>query len=201
MLASIPLLISVVLFCSPAKAADIYASAGGENATYFTTQPLTENYVLISRGQAEVKANSLGHHGLPGTSDQPLSALIDRLCLKHGMESSLVHAIIDIESGFNPRAVSPKGALGVMQLMPATAARFGVTDRADPAQNIEAGIRYLKRLLEMHQDNLALALAAYNAGEGAVARRGRRIPAYRETMLYVPAVLARLQARRALLNQ
>jgi soluble lytic murein transglycosylase-like protein len=78
-----------------------------------------------------------------------------------------------------------------MQLMPATAARYGVTDPGDPAQNIDAGVRHLKDLLNVqHQGNVALALAAYNAGQGAVARHGGRIPPYRETMLYVPAVLA-----------
>ena len=83
-----------------------------------------------------------------------------------------------------------------MQLMPATAAQYGVTDPFNPAQNIEAGILHVKYLLALHHGNLALALAAYNAGEGAVARHSGRIPPFRETMLYVPAVLARLQKNR-----
>jgi soluble lytic murein transglycosylase-like protein len=101
--------------------------------------------------------------------------------------------VVDVESNSNPRAVSSKGAVGAMQLMPSTAAMYGVTDSTDPAQNIEAGILHLKYLLSLHQGNVALALAAYNAGEGAVSKYSNNIPPYRETMLYVSAVLARLQ--------
>ena len=116
--------------------------------------------------------------------------MIEHYARLHNVPQDLVAALVGVESGFNTRAVSPKGAAGAMQLMPATAARYGVTNPEDPAQNIDAGVRHLKDLLVLHQGNVALALASYNAGQGAVARHGSRIPPYRETMLYVPAVLA-----------
>lgn len=122
-----------------------------------------------------------------------LEPLITRFSEKHGVDPALVRAMIEVESGFRPGAQSPKGAVGPMQLMPATAARYGARNRFDPAQNIEAGIRYLKDLLDLHGGNVALALAAYNAGEATVARHGQRIPPYRETLLYVPAVLSRVR--------
>lgn len=102
----------------------------------------------------------------------------------------LVHAVITVESGYNPQAVSPKGAVGLMQLMPGTARRYGVIDARDPIQNIRAGARYLNDLLRMFGDDLSLALAAYNAGERSVMRYGRRIPPFAETVAYVPKVLA-----------
>lgn len=109
----------------------------------------------------------------------------------------MVEAVVAVESSLNPAAVSPKGAQGAMQLMPATAARYGLNGPGawrDPERNIDAGVRHLKDLLSQHGGNVALALAAYNAGAGAVARHQGRIPPYRETMLYVPAVLAKSAA-------
>lgn len=106
-----------------------------------------------------------------------------------GVDARLVHAVMAVESGFNPNAVSSAGAVGLMQLMPGTARRFGVRDSRDPAQNITGGARYLSYLLEYFKNDMALALAAYNAGEGAVLGAGRKIPAFRETIAYVPRVL------------
>jgi soluble lytic murein transglycosylase-like protein len=101
----------------------------------------------------------------------------------------LVRAVIVVESGFNPRAVSKKGAVGLMQLQPATARRYGVKDIYDPDQNIRAGAHYLSDLLTRFNSNLELALAAYNAGEEAVERYGRHVPPYAETRSYVPNVM------------
>lgn len=184
---------------SAAACADIYQSTLADGSVRFSTDFADPTSVLILRGKPEPAPSVAPSHYASNIARQ-LAVLIDRSALQHGIDPSLVHAVIDIESHSNPRAVSPKGAVGAMQLMPATALRYGVTDRADPAQNIDAGIRYLKDLLTLHQGNVALALASYNAGEGSVVRHGRRIPPYRETMLYVPAVLARLQAHRASLN-
>lgn len=109
------------------------------------------------------------------------------------LPAELIHAVIAVESNYNPRAVSPKGAQGLMQLMPATARRFGAGDAFDPRQNILTGSRYLRWLLDQFNQNMELAVAAYNAGEGAVVKAGYRIPPYTETMKYVPNVLAHYQ--------
>jgi soluble lytic murein transglycosylase-like protein len=106
---------------------------------------------------------------------------------RHRVDPALVRAVIETESGWNPGAISRKGAVGLMQLIPTTAQRFGVQDRFSPQQNVDAGVRYLKVLLERYDGNLDLALAAYNAGEGAV-DRAHGIPAFRETRSYVQKV-------------
>jgi soluble lytic murein transglycosylase-like protein len=111
--------------------------------------------------------------------------LIEHHSSAHGVRPDLVRAVIRVESAFNPRARSHKGAMGLMQLMPATAAEYGVYDAYDPAQNIAGGVAYLKTLLTRYGDNEELALAAYNAGPKAVDKYGERVPPYRETQAYV----------------
>jgi soluble lytic murein transglycosylase-like protein len=105
------------------------------------------------------------------------------------IQAALVRAVIVVESGFNPRAVSKKGAVGLMKLQPATAKRYGVKNIYDPEQNIRAGAHYSSELLTRFDSNLELALAAYNAGDQAVERYGRHVPPFRETMSYVPSVM------------
>jgi soluble lytic murein transglycosylase-like protein len=107
---------------------------------------------------------------------------------RHGLDPELVLAVVSVESGFRPGAVSPKGAQGLMQLMPRTAASLGVEDSFDPAQNLDGGARHLGQLLTLYDGDLVKALAAYNAGEGAVHRHGG-VPPYRETRAYVKKVL------------
>jgi len=114
----------------------------------------------------------------------------------HGVEASLIHAVISAESAYDPLARSAKGARGLMQLIPETASRYGVSNPFDPGQNIDGGTRYLKDLLVMFGNDLRLVLAAYNAGEGAVVRYGN-IPPYQETLAYVPKVLAYYKRYRA----
>lgn len=121
------------------------------------------------------------------TIESDIDALIQTTAARHGLDPALVHAVIRAESAYQPEAVSPKGAIGLMQLMPGTAEELGV-DPWDVAQNVEGGVRYLKGLLERFGD-LTLALAGYNAGPGVVSRHGNTIPPYPETRAYVERVL------------
>jgi soluble lytic murein transglycosylase-like protein len=105
-----------------------------------------------------------------------------------GVRPNLVRAVMQVESGFNPYARSPKGAMGLMQLMPATARQFGVRNAYNPGENVRAGVAYLRALLDRYQDNEELALAAYNAGPGAVDKHGLTVPPYRETQSYVTRI-------------
>ncbi len=184
------------LLSGAVQAADIYRAVTAEGEERFATHAPDASYHLFLRD--ETPATHLPHP--PRPSDpimaqraRALAPLITELANKHAVDAKLVQAIIEVESRFNAQARSHKGAAGLMQLMPATARQYGVTDRYDTRQNLEAGIRFLKDMLSKHQGNVALALAAYNAGTGTVGKYDQRIPPYRETMLYVPAVLLRLQ--------
>ncbi len=128
--------------------------------------------------------------------ERPYAALLAAAARRHGLDAALLHALVAVESGYDARARSPKGALGLMQLMPETARRYRVRDPFDPGQNIAAGTAYLRDLLGMFDGDLTLALAAYNAGEAAVLRHGRRLPPYDETREYVPRVLAHYERLR-----
>ena len=120
--------------------------------------------------------------------------IIAAAAARYGVDPDLVHAVVRAESAYKPRARSHAGACGLMQLMPATAQRFGVRDIWDPAQNVRGGVAYLRFLLDRFDGDIRLVLAAYNAGEGAVAKYGNRIPPYRETRTYVRRVLGSLGA-------
>ncbi len=177
-----------------ATVGSVFVSYAVDDVPRYASERLDGSYRLFIRGQEVPEARRRASSPVARTSDRQgqrqLTPLIEHYARVHRVAPELVAAVVSVESGFNAAAVSPKGALGAMQLMPATAARYGVTNAADAAQNIDAGVRHLKDLLDLHRGNVALALAAYNAGQGAVARHDGRIPPYRETMLYVPAVLA-----------
>jgi len=125
----------------------------------------------------------------PAVDERKYIVIVDRASRAHGVEGSLVHALIFAESSYDPTAVSPAGATGLMQLMPETARRYGVADLFDPEQNVRAGVRHLKELLEQFDGDVELAIAAYNAGPNAVIRAGNRVPPYPETERYVPRVM------------
>jgi Zn-finger nucleic acid-binding protein len=127
------------------------------------------------------------------TGSSRLDALIKQNGARYGVDPYLIFCVMEQESHFNSRAVSPMGARGLMQLMPGTAARFGVRNAHNPAQNVSAGTRYLKELLRRFNDRVDLVLAGYNAGEGAVMKYGRRVPPYRETRNYVRRISAKYQ--------
>lgn len=176
-------------------AADVYASTLPDGTVRYASQRLDASYALLFTDT--VPSPSAGRAVRYAADAQQLRPLIHELAAFHGIAVELVEAVVAIESRFNARAVSPKGARGPMQLMPATGRRYGLVEPRQfhvPQQNIDAGIRHLKDLLARHDGNLVLALAAYNAGSGAVRKHGDRIPPYPETMLYVPAVLGRAAA-------
>ena len=136
----------------------------------------------------EVLEEVVGEAGAPEGTD--LRSLASAAARRHGLDPELVLAVVGVESAFRPEAVSPKGAQGLMQLMPRTAASLGVEDAFDPAQNLDGGTRHLGALLALYGGDVERALAAYNAGEGAVARHGG-IPPFKETREYVRKVLER----------
>lgn len=144
----------------------------------------------IAAAPVRVSESIISTSGATSTGDAKLDALVNSAAERNGIDRRLILAVMKQESSFNPRAISYKGARGLMQLMPATAYRFGVKDIFDPAQNIEGGARYLRFLLDTFNGNVELALAGYNAGENAVIKYGSRIPPYRETQDYVRKISA-----------
>jgi soluble lytic murein transglycosylase-like protein len=162
-----------------------------------TERKVAENVVtprVITPAGAALAAAELGPGGALEGAASPagFQEAVDRIAGRHGLSPELLNSMIQVESNYNPYAVSPKGALGIMQLIPATARRFGVSDVFDPAENIEGGARYLKYLLQLFNGNYPLALAAYNAGENAVAKYGD-VPPYPETRTYLKLVAKRLE--------
>jgi soluble lytic murein transglycosylase-like protein len=194
-----PAIALLVMAWGASSASDtIYVSYDGNGFPSYSTQPYNNRYVLFLQGKSttgSVAGKYVKSHGSVSGRAR-LAPAIKQAAADHDIDPALVSAIIDVESGFNAQAVSPKGAKGAMQLLPATANAYGVTDIMDPQQNIQAGTKYLKDLLVAKQGNLVLALAAYNAGPGSVSRHSNRIPSYSETMLYVPRVLARMAVYR-----
>jgi soluble lytic murein transglycosylase-like protein len=170
--------------------AAVYAFTDASGVIHFTNKPSDPRYagmarVRLSSGNA-TRSDALSFYPYdPGR----YASLVAQAAREHRIDRALLQAVIAAESGYDPYALSPKGAVGLMQLMPDTARRYGVKDLYDPAQNIRGGARYLRDLMRKFNNDLSLALAAYNAGEDAIIRNGNRIPPYRETRLYVPRVL------------
>ncbi len=147
-------------------------------------------------GTAEAAAIEEEEDAASEVTLQEIESHIREVATRYGVSPRLVAAIIEAESSFNPRAVSRRGARGLMQLMPATASYLAITDSFDPYKNIEGGVRHLRQLIDRFNGNLPLVLAAYNAGEGAVRRYGG-VPPYRETRRYVARILRRLRQERS----
>jgi soluble lytic murein transglycosylase-like protein len=145
---------------------------------------------VLEKLQLVLGSTSYLASGLSGLTAQPsaFDDLIAEAARRHDLDPALLKAVVHVESRFTPEAVSSRGAKGLMQLMDTTAAQVGVTDPFDPAQNINGGARYLRQLLQRYEGNVALALAAYNAGPAAVERWGG-VPPYAETQAFVPRVL------------
>lgn len=179
-------LVSGALFLEPAQAG-IYTFTDVNGVMHFTNVPSTPRY-------AGMKRVAYMPEPAPTRRARPVDPgrfipLVEQAAREHQIDQALLRAVIAVESGYDPNAVSHKGAVGLMQLMPQTARRYGVRNIYDPAQNIQGGARYLRDLMGKFNNDLPLVLAAYNAGEDAIARHGNRIPPYRETRSYVPRVL------------
>jgi len=172
--------------------ADIFSFTDANGVTHFSNVPSDSRYKLLVSTPSEAGPAAPAAKG-PSIDWLARSAQYDgviRGAAKDAtIQAALVRAVIVVESGFNPRATSKKGAIGLMQLLPATAKRYGVKNLYDPEQNVRAGAHYLRDLLARFDSNLELALAAYNAGEEAVERYGRHVPPFRETLAYVPSVM------------
>ncbi len=185
--------------CAGIAHADIYRYVNSEGVATFTNIRPTVRYEVVIKEKiapapspapgpvAETRAATV--RGYAWNTRSRYAKQIQTAAHAANLDPALIHAVISAESGYNPSARSRAGAVGLMQLMPGTAARYSVTDRLDPDQNIQGGTRYLRDLMRMFNNDLRLVLAAYNAGEEAVAKYGNRIPPYRETVAYVPKVI------------
>ena len=146
------------------------------------------NAPIADSGPATIdnlSTTDLPRNDLPKSGNPKIDRMILDAGAKYGIDPKLIHYVIRQESGFKPHARSVKNAQGLMQLIPETAERFGVKNSYDPRQNIEGGVRYLRWLLKEFDGNVELALAGYNAGEGAVRKYGNKVPRYKETRMYV----------------
>ncbi len=190
--------------------ADLYGYVDEDGRTHVSNQKLNERYQLIQRtapvaSKAPVSSDnrtenvsaapteSLPKIGAAGR--KKYASLIKHVAQRYNVEAALIHAIISVESAYDARAVSPRGATGLMQLMPDTAGQYGVLNMFDPRQNIIAGTKHLRYLMKIFDNDLALALAAYNAGHNTVLKYGA-IPPITETRNYVPRVLGYYQKYR-----
>jgi len=200
------LLISIVLWAAPAAHAEIALLENGMTLKVASRRIEGGTLLLELKGGGEVGVPENTVRGFvpdevidevaPGAAaGGDLRALVADAAKRHGLDPALVLAVVSVESGFRPEAVSPKGAQGLMQLMPATAASLGVADAFDAAANVEGGARHLGALVARYGGDLKKALAAYNAGEGAVDQY-RGIPPYGETRSYVSKVLSRYRSSR-----
>jgi soluble lytic murein transglycosylase-like protein len=189
---AIACVMAAALFAPNSAYANIYAFKDEYGVTHFSNLPhLDKRYKLVYRipTSAQMRPNAWSANGPRVVDIEKLVPIIANAARTNGLDAKLVHAVIRAESGYNENAVSSKGAVGLMQLIPATAQRYGVVNSYDATENISGGARYLRDLLKLFNGNVELALAGYNAGENAVIRAGNRIPPYPETMAYVPKVL------------
>lgn len=193
------LILLVWLPIGPVRAGDIYVGLIERESVVLSNVDVGDNYALLVRGPTEPATEVAsapmsardGVHVQPVVLERSLAyvPLVEEAARETRVDPKLLQAVIATESGYNPVARSRKGAQGLMQLMPATARRYGVANAYEPRHNILGGARYLADLLVMFDQDVQLALAAYNAGEQAVLRHGRKIPPFRETIAYVPRVM------------
>ncbi len=163
--------------------ADIYKYVDEKGVIHFTNTPSSSKFKIYMK-------EGVRHKARPRVMDtKAYDPFIQKAASRYGVPFALVKSVIQVESAFNPAAVSPKGARGLMQIMPENDRLLSLSDPFDPVQNIMAGTRYLRQMLDRYQNNVRLALAAYNAGPGAVDRHQQQIPPFTETRDYVRKVL------------
>jgi soluble lytic murein transglycosylase-like protein len=181
----------------------IYTYVDEQGGVHLSNVPDNDLYRSLDTGSApgadEARDGPAPEAAAAAGAARRYGVVVAQAAGRFGIDAALLHAVISVESGYNPKAVSKRGAAGLMQLMPETAKRFGVADVFDPADNVRAGAQYLTYLLKLFDQDLALALAAYNAGEAAVIKYGKRIPPYRETAAYVPKVVGFYEKLRLLM--
>lgn len=202
----------LVNFVCASAHADLYGYVDGNGAAHMANRPLDKRYKLFVRsgGSLDLGGSLPGLEAVPADRQRLFDALarhpalaryeplITQAARKYALDPALLKALIAIESGFDPSAVSPKGAIGLMQIIPGTGARYGVAGDvkrsaaqklAEPSINIATGAHYLRDLIHQYPNRIDLVLAAYNAGEGAVIQHGNQVPPYAETKMYVQSVL------------
>jgi len=189
------MLLLTVLTCRPAHG-DIYRYEDSEGILHFTDAPTDKRFVIYMRDIRKDKLLRTRFRCFNGANSAEYEPIIKACSEKYGVNSSLIKAVIHAESGYNPNAVSNKGASGLMQLMPGTARSLRVSNCFDPKDNVEGGVKYLRFLLDTFHGDVSLALAAYNAGLSRVAKHGG-IPPYAETRTYVNRVLSYMQSYQA----
>lgn len=184
------ILIALLLTASVAEGrVNIYTFVDEQGVRHYTDIPDNIRYKKLILSPNELTQSGQHYDAALLAKATRFDPIIEHAAAAAAVEANLLRAVIVVESGFNSRAVSKRGAVGLMQLMPATATRFGVRDIYDPGQNVGGGASYLKFLIDRFGHDLKLALAAYNAGESAVDRSGGQIPPFSETRAYVPRVL------------
>jgi soluble lytic murein transglycosylase-like protein len=187
--------LALIVAVATAAAGPAYKFRAPDGSVIFTDKPLAPPFRLVKRleltwGERQLRTpKPRTNRNAAAANRKKLGGFIAATAKKHRLPPELLHAVIEAESAYDPRAVSRAGAVGLMQLMPETAKRFGVSDRTDPRQNLDGGAEYLRFLLDYFSNDLSLALAGYNAGEKAVDRYNRQIPPYEETRVYVARVL------------
>jgi soluble lytic murein transglycosylase-like protein len=190
MVLKLAFLIATLLVSSTVAArSKIYTYVDAAGTRHYTDVPDNNRYRLLVLSPQDRTASGDRYDLMLLAKAGQYDSIIEKAAISTSVEPNLLRAVIVVESGFNSRAVSKRGAVGLMQLMPATASRFGVSNLFDPRENVHAGARYLKFLIDRFGHDVRLALAAYNAGEEAVDRNGGQIPPFSETMAYVPRVL------------
>lgn len=188
-----PALFLCLAAASLPAAAQVYVGASSDGSVVLSNFASADAPTVLIVAPATPRAARGPAVAPAGSSGLDVGTIVRQVAEEFDVPARLLHAVIAVESAYDTHAVSPKGAQGLMQLMPATARRFGVLDPFDPQENLRGGARYLKALMEQFNGDLKLTLAAYNAGENAVVRYGNRVPPFPETQKYIPKVMARMQ--------